>query len=265
MVQCEIPPVEPSALLPEPLDFQVLFEDASIIVVNKPAGMVVHPAPGHGSGTMVHGLLHRFPDMEGIGGEMRPGIVHRLDKDTSGALVVAKNQAAHMQLSAQFKSRNIDKHYLGIVYGTFDRQQGVIDLPIGRHPSERKKMSVMTRRPRNAETRWRIREAFCDITLLDLKILTGRTHQIRVHCAAIQHPLVGDPVYGPRKGRRPVKSKVVEDILEPVARQMLHAFRIELDHPVSGERLRFEAPIPEDMAALIHGLRQVTSDANNRF
>lgn len=265
VVQCEIPPVEPSALLPEPLDFQVLFEDASIIVVNKPAGMVVHPAPGHGSGTMVHGLLHRFPDMEGIGGEMRPGIVHRLDKDTSGALVVAKNQAAHMQLSAQFKSRNIDKHYLGIVYGTFDRQQGVIDLPIGRHPSERKKMSVMTRRPRNAETRWRIREAFCDITLLDLKILTGRTHQIRVHCAAIQHPLVGDPVYGPRKGRRPVKSKVVEDILEPVARQMLHAFRIELDHPVSGERLRFEAPIPEDMAALIHGLRQVTSDANNRF
>ncbi|MFZ5572633.1 MAG: RluA family pseudouridine synthase [Thermodesulfobacteriota bacterium] len=265
VVQCEIPPPEPSALHPEAIDFQVLFEDPAFAVVDKPAGLVVHPAPGHENGTMVHGLLHRFPDMEGIGGEMRPGIVHRLDKDTSGVLVVAKNQAAHQQLSVQFKNRSVDKQYIGIVYGVFDRLEGMIDLPIGRHPADRKKMSVLTHRPRNAETRWRVRESYGDISLLDLKILTGRTHQIRVHCAAIQHPLVGDPVYGPRKGRLLIKNPLMAALIAPIQRQMLHAFRVELDHPVNGKRLCFEAPIPRDMGSLIQALRDMAGSSGGRF
>ncbi len=261
VIQGEIPPPEPAILEPEQLDFQVLFEDKAMIVVDKPAGMVVHPSPGHPSGTLVHGLLHHCPEMEGIGGQMRPGIVHRLDKDTSGVIVVAKNQTAHNHLSAQFKSRKINKHYLALVFGIFDAPQGKIDFPIGRHPSDRKKMSIFTRRPRSAETHWQVRETLNGITLLDLKILTGRTHQIRVHCAAVHHPLVGDPAYGSRK-RRLIPSKPIQDLLASVSRQMLHALRIELDHPLTGEPMGFEAPVPSDMASLIQGLRQVDRDSS---
>jgi 23S rRNA pseudouridine1911/1915/1917 synthase len=257
IIDGEIPPAAPSHLVPESLPIPILFQDPHIIVVDKPAGMVVHPSPGHTSGTLVNGLLALCPDLEGIGGELRPGIVHRLDKDTSGVLVVAKNQAAHTTLSEQFKLRHTRKLYLALVYGAPRAESGSIEAPIGRHPSDRKKMSTTSRRTRSAETHWQTRETFPGVTLLTVRILTGRTHQIRVHCKALGNPLVGDDLYGPRKGRgRHFASKTVQDIVKQVQRQMLHAWRLEITHPVTGQPLRFEAPLPGDMAVVIDDLRQ---------
>lgn len=257
VIDGDIPSPEPSPLIPEPLPIPILFQDAHIIVVNKPPGMVVHPSPGHAGGTLVNGLLSLCPDLEGIGGELRPGIVHRLDKDTSGALVVAKNHAAHTGLSAQFKHRQTRKLYQALVYGTPDTDTGSIETPIGRHPTDRKKMSTVSRRGRSAETHWEIRETYPGVTLLTVRILTGRTHQIRVHCNALGTPLVGDEVYGPRKGRgRHLTNKTVQDIVKQVRRQMLHAWRLEISHPLTGRPMRFEAPLSPDMALIIGKLRQ---------
>ena len=185
-----IPAPETIELKPEPIPLNILYEDDDLVVVNKPPGMVVHPAVGHAKGTLVNGLLYHCPDLEGIGFERRPGIVHRLDKDTSGALVVAKNQVAMNHLARQFKVRKVAKTYLALVYGDMPADSGVIELPVGRHPVHRKKMSVHSRRGRDAETRWRISERYGGLSLLDLDLKTGRTHQIRVHCAAMQHPIV---------------------------------------------------------------------------
>ena len=195
------PPVEPAVCLPEAIPLDILYEDAHLLIINKPPGMVVHPAPGHSRGTLVNALLHHCTDLAGISGTRRPGIVHRLDKDTSGALVVAKNTACLHGLAALFKSRAVRKHYRALVYG-IPEAEGRIDLAIGRHPLQRKKMSVNTRTPRPALTLWRVVERFSlAACLLDLDIRTGRTHQIRVHCLAMGHPVIGDPVYGTRGGK----------------------------------------------------------------
>ncbi|MBU0698962.1 MAG: RluA family pseudouridine synthase, partial [Proteobacteria bacterium] len=250
-----IPPPKPVELIPEPIDIDILFEDKDLIVVNKAPGLVVHPAPGHASGTLVHGLLYHCPDLEGIGGELRPGIVHRLDKDTSGALVVAKNAAAHHHLARQFKSRKVIKEYLALVHGEMQSDSGTIALPVGRHPVDRKRMSTTSRKSRVAETSWQVRQRFQGATLIDLDLKTGRTHQIRVHCAAVNHPIVGDAVYGTRKVRKAVAGgNQASDILSAVSRQMLHARRLEFLHPVKAIIVSCEAPIPQDMQAVIDAL-----------
>ena len=250
-----IPPPRPAGFLPEPIPLAILYEDAHIVVINKPPGLVVHPAPGHYSGTLVNGLLYHCPDLGGIGSELRPGIVHRLDKDTSGTLVVAKDGAALEGLNAQFKARTVQKTYLALVHGAMPAAEGTIRLPIGRHPVDRKRMSVASRRTRPAETGWRVRSRFPGFTLLELDLKTGRTHQIRVHCAAIHHPIVGDPVYGKRNDSRSSgdssPSTEINELLADIRRQMLHAWRIGFVHPASGAALTFESPMPLDMRRLI--------------
>ena len=251
-----IPEPEPVDIFPEPIPLNIMYEDRDLLVLNKPPGLVVHPAPGHRSGTLVNALLHYCPEIGPIGGELRPGIVHRLDKDTSGVLIVAKNEASHTHLSAQFSERNIKKTYLALVLGRVKKNTGRIELPIGRHPADRKRMSTNSRKPRSAQTDWRVRERFNGITYLELNLETGRTHQARVHCAAIQHAIVGDPVYGSRK---PVKQlpKEVFSLIKGVRRQMLHAWRLECMHPAGKGTMRFEAPLPEDMQQFISGLRML--------
>lgn len=251
-----IPPPLSGPLVPEPIELDILYEDDEVILVNKPPGMVVHPAPGHASGTLVNALLHHCPGIGPIGGEMRPGIVHRIDKGTSGLLVVAKNGVAHAHLSAQFAARSIRKHYLAIVYGDVDDESGRIDLAIGRHPVERKKMAVTSRKPRKAETRWRLRERFNGLTMLELKLKTGRTHQARVHCAAIGHPIVGDPVYAGRRAGRHLPDEVYA-LTRKVDRQMLHARRMTFIHPSHGASVSIKAALPGDMALLITQLRRI--------
>lgn len=255
-VSVELPPPVSIEAAPEPMDLGILYEDPDLLVIDKKAGVVVHPAPGHASGTLVNALLFHCPDLTGIGGELRPGIVHRLDKDTSGILVVAKNAAAHRHLSAQFKARAVRKQYLALVYGRIAAEKGEIDLPIGRHPTDRKRMSTVSRRSRTAQTLWRVAERFEGATLLEMELKTGRTHQIRVHCAALGHPVVGDPVYGNRRGRRLHRTVAAGDLLSDARRQMLHALRLTLVHPRSGQRLCFESPLPDDMAALLANLRE---------
>lgn len=251
-----IPP--PTAILfkPEPIPINILHEDDDIIVVNKQAGLVVHPAPGHYSGTLVNALLYHCPKLKGIGGALRPGIVHRLDKDTSGVLVVAKNDSAHIYLSKQFKSRRIKKVYLALVYGKMESDSGSISLPIGRHPVDRKKMSTNSRKSRVAETTWQIRERFESASLIEVNLKTGRTHQIRVHSAAVKHAVMGDKVYGPRRRGKHVAHGNHLSGLAP--RQMLHAWRIELTHPKTEKAVSFEAPVPADMQAVITALRQIS-------
>ncbi len=256
IIEGTIPEPEPTTFQPEAIHLCVLYEDAHLIIVNKAAGMVVHPAPGHATGTLVNALLYHCPDLEGIGGERRPGIVHRLDKDTSGILVVAKNQTSHQKLSAQFKTRCVNKEYLAIVHGYVKQDKGIIEKPLGRHPSDRKKMSVHSHKPRTATTTWQVQERFDGFTLLLLRILTGRTHQIRVHMSSEHHPIVGDTVYGTRiAGRKIRQAKDKASLIHKVKRQMLHAYRIQLQHPRTEEMMCFEAPVPEDMQELLAGLR----------
>lgn len=241
-----IPAPEPLSYIPEAIDIDILFQDETLIVINKPPGLVVHPAPGHSRGTLVNGLLYHCPDLVGIGGRQRPGIVHRLDKDTSGVLVVAKNDHAHQHLSDQFKTRTIKKTYLAIVHGTVANDTGRVTLPIGRHPVDRKKMSTVSRKTRTAETLWRVKARYENATLLSVDLKTGRTHQIRVHLSALGHPIVGDPVYGSRQ----IKKRLAP-LRGAIGRQMLHARRIEFVHPATGILLSFEAPVPDDMRTLI--------------
>ncbi len=214
----------------EDIPINILYEDSSLAVVEKPCGMVVHPAAGNESGTMVNALLYRLDGLSGIGGVKRPGIVHRLDKDTSGLLVVAKNDAAHESLSNQLKARTTEKHYLAVVEGVMKEQFGIIDKPIARSKHDRKKMAVDAE-GRESFTEWTLIEPLKAASLLDVHILTGRTHQIRVHMQSIGHPVAGDPIYGLRGG---VKAP----------RLMLHSFSLAFDHPVSGERMRFTLPPP---------------------
>lgn len=237
--------------IPEPVDAEpqaeeiplnILFEDSSIIVINKPAGLVVHPAAGNETGTLVNALLHHCTDLAGIGGEKRPGIVHRLDKDTSGVMVIAKNETAMNSLTNQFKSRETEKEYVAIVRGTLFPPFGTVGTTIGRHPVHRKKMAVNVRNGREAVSHYQVIEQFADAALVRIKIETGRTHQIRVHMAHIKHPVIGDPVYG-----RAFNIKA--------PRQMLHAARLSLKHPKSRKQMTFDAPLPPDMTELLNQLR----------
>ena len=248
------PTLEPEAL---PLD--ILYEDDDCIVINKLAGIVVHPAAGRSKGTLVNALLHHCPDIEGIGGERRPGIIHRLDKDTSGVMVVAKSGVAFRQLARQFMERSVIKEYLALVWGKMGSQGGVIDRAIGRHRSDRKKMSSLysLSRKRDAITEWRVecffpRAGDVGISLLRLRPRTGRTHQIRVHLADLGFPLVGDKLYG---GKR-AGIKLVHAALEHlVSRHALHAERLVIQHPRTHERMEFTAPLPADFQALLNALR----------
>jgi 23S rRNA pseudouridine1911/1915/1917 synthase len=261
-VSLQLPEPAPVDLVPESMHFEVLFEDAEMIVINKAAGVVVHPAAGHTTGTVVNGLLYRCPDLEGIGGERRPGIVHRLDKDTSGALVVAKNSRAHQNLSAQFKDRAIQKKYTALIAGTPSQDHGRIDLPVGRHPHDRKKMSTRNPTGRSAVTLWCVEQRFPGAALLDIDLKTGRTHQIRVHCQAMGHPIIGDTVYGKNKQVQALTRSwpQVWAILRTVTRQMLHARQIMLRHPRTGEEMTFCAPQPDDMAGIICQLQALAAD-----
>jgi 23S rRNA pseudouridine1911/1915/1917 synthase len=255
-----LPEPEPLSLKPEPLPLTILYEDPSIIVVDKPPGMVVHPAYGNPSGTLVNALLYHCKDLAGINGVLRPGIVHRLDKDTSGVMVVAKEDEAFHHLTKQFKNRAVNKVYSAVAYGRFSQEEGFIDSSIGRHPSQRKRMSTRTRRGRVAITRWKKVEEFDGCTLLEIFPQTGRTHQIRVHLSSIGHPLLGDPLYG-RKGRPgTIHDPVLKECVKRMNRQALHAQRLEFTHPRTGERVQFVSPIPQDMTEVLDWLRSRAKD-----
>jgi 23S rRNA pseudouridine1911/1915/1917 synthase len=244
------------SLAPEEIPLRVVFEDRSIIVVDKPPGMVVHPAAGNYSGTLVNALLFHCKDLSGIGGVLRPGIVHRLDKNTSGLIVVAKSDSAHGELAAQFKEHLVTKVYKALVHGEV-REEGVIDLSIGRHPVDGKKMSTKSRRGKEALTRWSVVESYGPVTLLDVEIETGRTHQIRVHLNAVGHPVVGDSLYGNSKKQiKALKDTSLRNILNDVARQALHASRIGFRHPDTGKYMEFSSPLPADIAPVCEKLRK---------
>jgi 23S rRNA pseudouridine1911/1915/1917 synthase len=245
----DLPPAARASAEAEAMPLDILHQDADIVVVNKPPGMVVHPAAGHASGTLVNALLHHVTDLSGIGGELRPGIVHRLDRGTSGVMVVAKNDAAHQELSRQFHDREVEKEYIALVWG--DVQAGRrIDAAIGRDPVHRQKMSARSRRAREAVTR--ITRAFQlpGLTLCQVAIHTGRTHQIRVHLSAIGHPIVGDAMYGGVHRRVPGDIRAVTRLQRP----FLHAERLVFTHPGDGRRMEFTAPLPPDLQDVLDAL-----------
>jgi 23S rRNA pseudouridine1911/1915/1917 synthase len=237
-----LPEEAETAVLPEPVPLDILYEDEHLLVVDKPAGMVVHPAYGHSSGTLVNALLAHAPQVANVGGLERAGVVHRLDRDTSGLLLVAKDEETRVGLQRQFKRRQIAKSYLALVEGRVTPREGVIEAPVGRDKRQRKRMAVV-RSGREATTTYRVIEAFADHTLLEVRPHTGRTHQVRVHLAWLGYPLVGDEVYGLRRQR----------LLQ--GRHFLHAWRIAFTHPITGERMSFEAPLPRELDAVLARLR----------
>lgn len=244
-VKIDFPPLVVPLAKPEKIPLEILYEDSDIIVVNKPAGMVVHPAAGNPSGTLVNALLYHCRDLSGIGGCLRPGIVHRLDKGTSGVIVAAKNDSAHLNLSNQFKARMVEKKYYALLYGRLPKDEGVILAPIGRHVSDRKKMSTKTKKGRIAETGFKVIKHFGDeLTFVDIKLKTGRTHQIRVHFSHLGHPLVGDKLYGGGKTAKRL----------PFSRPFLHSYKLSFDHPRTGKRIEFTSEMPADMANLLKKL-----------
>jgi len=255
-VRLSIPEPSDSAVLPENIPLHIIYEDSHLLVVDKPAGMVVHPAPGHFSGTLVNAVLFHCRDLSGIGGVLRPGIVHRLDKDTSGLIVIAKADDAHRGLAAQFKEHRIKKTYQVLVHGDIKEEQGVVDLPVGRHPVDRKKMSVKSPRGRSALSRWRVCERYRAATLLNVDIETGRTHQIRVHLNALGYPVVGDTVYGRKGSGRTDRSSDAAQRLKNMARQALHASRLSFTHPITGQWMEFASPLPADMADMCSSLKR---------
>lgn len=244
VVQVRIPPPAPSALVPETIPLDILFENEDVMVVNKPAGMVVHPAVGHTSGTMVHAALAHAPEMEGIGGEKRPGIVHRLDKNTSGIILLAKNDHAHQQLQEQFRTRQVEKVYLALVDGSPPTPTGRIEAPIGRDPAHRKQMAVVVpAKGRQAISEYRTLETFPRHTYLEVHPITGRTHQIRLHLDYLGCPVVGDTTYG--RGRPSI----------PTDRHFLHAARLTINLPGEAQPRTFEAPLPEELEVILQDLR----------
>ena len=249
-VDLEMPAPEAATPAPEALPLAVLHDDPDIAVVDKPAGMVVHPAAGHDRGTLVNALLHHVTGLSGIGGVQRPGIVHRLDRGTSGLMVVAKHDAAHAELSRQFADREVDKAYLGLVWGLLNAGRR-IDAPLGRDPVHRRRISTRARRARSAVTRITGAERLRGLTLATIAIATGRTHQIRVHLASIGHPVVGDALYGGVRRRLAADHRALASLERP----FLHAWRLAFDHPRDGRRVAFETPLPEDLQAVVDALR----------
>ena len=242
-----VPDPEPVALVPQDIPLDVVYEDADVIVVNKPVGMVVHPAPGHPDGTLVNALLHHCGDsLSGINGELRPGIVHRIDRDTSGLIIAAKNDAAHIALAAQLQDHSLFRLYEAVVIGGLREDSGTVDLPLARHPTDRKRIAVDHRNGRRAVTHWAVVERFSGYTYVQCRLETGRTHQIRVHMAALGHPVLGDPVYhGARKG------------FPELAGQCLHARRLTFRHPRTGEEITVEAPLPDWFTATLTRCRSL--------
>lgn len=244
--------------LPGPLEIQaedialeMLYSDGHLVVINKPSGMVVHPGAGIRCGTLVNALLFHFPDVKNIGPEERPGIVHRLDKEASGVMVVARSEKAYRELQRQFRKREVGKVYMGLVWGRMKDKEGRIDWPIGRHPKLGQRISVKTKKPKSAETHYSVLKEFQDSTLLEIKPITGRTHQIRVHFSAAGHPLVGDKRYGIRM------SKI------KFPRLFLHAYRLEFNHPETGKRMEFHSPLPEELKKILEYFGLVIMKRNN--
>ncbi|MBQ5857508.1 MAG: RluA family pseudouridine synthase [Peptococcaceae bacterium] len=240
----QIPEAAPVDIQPEPMDLDIVYEDSDLMIVNKPVGLVVHPAHGHYSGTLVNGLLAHCTDLSGINGKMRPGIVHRIDKDTSGLLMIAKNDLAHQHLAEQLKAHSIKRAYYALVQGVISEPAGLVDAPIGRHEIDRKKMAVTFKNSKEARTHYYVKERFAKNTFIECRLETGRTHQIRVHMAYLGHPLVGDPLYGTRKNNLDFPG------------QALHAYALGFVHPRTGEELYFEAPIPEHFQSVLKTLAQ---------
>ena len=240
----QIPEAAPVDILPEPMDLDIVYEDSDLLIVNKPVGLVVHPAHGHYSGTLVNGLLAHCTDLSGINGKMRPGIVHRIDKDTSGLLMIAKNDMAHQHLAAQLKEHSIKRAYYALVQGVISEPAGLVDAPIGRHETDRKKMAVTLKNSKEARTHYYVKERFARTTFIECRLETGRTHQIRVHMAYLGHPLVGYPLYGTRKNNLDFPG------------QALHAYALGFIHPRTGEELYFEAPLPEHFQMVLKDLAQ---------
>jgi 23S rRNA pseudouridine1911/1915/1917 synthase len=241
-VVLHIPEPEDAAIEPEAIPLEVIYEDSDLIVINKPRGMVVHPAPGHTSGTLVNALMHHCKDLSGINGMIRPGIVHRIDKDTTGLLMAAKNDLAHISLAEQLKEHTVTRKYIALVHGNLPHDQGTIDAPIGRDLKDRKLFTVTERNSRHAVTHFVVLERLGDYSIVELQLETGRTHQIRVHMKYIGHPLAGDPVYG--------RNKTVA-----LKGQALHAAVLGFTHPRSGERFQFEVPLPADFEHVLNSLR----------
>lgn len=244
----ELPEVRPLEVLPEAIPLEIVYEDTDLLVVNKPKGMVVHPAPGHGKGTLVNALLYHCGDsLSGINGVARPGIVHRIDKDTSGLLIVAKNDFSHTRLAEQIQAHTFTREYSAVVYGSFREDSGTVDQPLGRHPTDRKKMAVLLNNPtaRHAVTHFWVVKRFQGFTQLRLRLETGRTHQIRVHMAFLGHPVAGDAVYGPKK------------VITSLQGQCLHAGKIGFIHPRTEQYLEFEAPLPPYFTEFLQKLKEV--------
>jgi 23S rRNA pseudouridine1911/1915/1917 synthase len=244
-----IPDLTEPTTAPEPIPLDIVYEDEDLLVINKPAGLVVHPAPGHQGGTLVNALLYHVQDLSGVGGERRPGIVHRLDRGTSGLMVVAKHDQAHEALARQFHEREVEKEYIALVWGTVQAGRR-IDLPIGRDPVHRQKMSARARRARTAVTRVTRAVTVKGLSLVRVAIHSGRTHQIRVHLSAIGHPIVGDPLYGGVHRRIPGDLRALARLDHP----FLHAARLAFAHPRDGRRLEFAAPLPADLQAVLDGI-----------
>ena len=242
----DIPAPVAATPAPEELPLRIVFEDPELAVLDKPAGMVVHPAAGHRSGTLVNALLHHLKDLSGIGGELRPGIVHRLDRGTSGLMVVAKNDRAHQELMRQFRDREVEKEYVALVWGVVQAGRR-IDAPIGRDPENRQKMSTRARRARSAVTRVTYAKHLKGVSLLRVAIATGRTHQIRVHLSAIGHPIVGDPTYGGVHRRVPHNLRAVMRLERP----FLHSARLAFTHPGDQRRVEFDSPLPPDLESVL--------------
>lgn len=254
VIEVEDPPLQPLEVEAEDIPLDVLHEDGDLLVINKPSGLVIHPAAGNPSGTLVNALLHYCHDLSGIGGVERPGIVHRLDKDTTGAMVVAKSDRAHLALSIAFRQHAVRKTYLAVCYGMPDPAEGAIDAPIGRHPRNRQEMAVI-REGRPSRTFFRVEEAFAGSSLVSCRPVTGRTHQIRVHIAHVGHAIVGDPLYAGKQWRN-LPDPSVQSACRNFPRQALHAWRLAFEHPVTKEDVEFEAPLPPDIEELIRVLRE---------
>lgn len=250
-ITISIPPPEPSIATPEDMPLDILYEDSDLIVVNKPAGLTVHPGAGISSGTLVNGILGHCKDLSGIGGEIRPGIVHRIDKDTTGILVVAKNDAAHLALSTQFSQHTVKRVYYALVFGSLKTDKGRIESEIGRHPTDRKKMSGSAKHGRRAVTHWKVLSRYTGATLLKLMLETGRTHQIRVHLSEAKHPLLGDSVYGGDARLGNIKDAKLKALVKELGRQALHAKTLGFIHPSSGEYMEFDSELPADMQRIL--------------